>query len=79
MYLRRIVLPFPPGYEGKIMTGAMKIEEERELAEEKGREALSKEMAVAVLQAHEPSDKIVKYTLLSIDRVKGLGNLHSLL
>ncbi len=35
MYLQRIVLLFPPGYEGKIMTYAMKIEEERELAEEK--------------------------------------------
>ena len=61
------------------MTYAMKIEEERELAEEKGREARSEEMALAMLQAREPLEKIVKYTLLSLDRVKGLGKLHSLL
>ena len=61
------------------MTYEMKLEEEREFAEAKGREARSEEMALAMLQEREPLDKIVKYTLLSIDHIKKIGRLHSLL
>ncbi len=65
------------------MTYEMKLEEEREFGREEGRaegrEARSEEMALAMLQEREPLDKIVKYTLLSIEHIKKIGRLHSLL
>ena len=44
-----------------------------------GREAQLEETALLMLKGKEPLDKIVKYTLLSLDQVKKLGKLHSLL
>ena len=65
------------------MTYAMKIEEERELAEEKerkeGREEGKIEIVQEMLRAHQPLDFIAKMTKFSSEKISEIGKLHGLL
>ena len=74
-------------YNERMEGGAMKMDAWLDKVENKGREAgiiagreaQSEETALLMLKGKEPLDKIVKYTLLSLDQVKKLGKMHSLL
>ena len=65
------------------MTYAMKIEEERELAEEKGRKEGREEGKIEIVQemlrAHQPLDFIAKMTKFSSEKISEIGKLHGLL
>ena len=65
------------------MTYAMKIEEERELAEEKGRKEGREEGKIEIVQemlrAKQPLDFIAKMTKFSSEKISEIGKLHGLL
>ena len=57
------------------MTYAMRIEEERELAEAKGREEGKIEMVQEMLRAHQPLEFIAKISKFSQEKVSEIGKL----
>ena len=61
------------------MTYAMKIEEERELAEAKGREEGKIEIVQEMLRANQPLDFIAKMTKFSSEKILEIGKLYGLL
>ena len=61
------------------MTYAMKIEEERELAEEKGREEGKIEMVQEMLREHQPLAFIAKISKFSQEKISEIGKMHGLL
>ena len=61
------------------MTYAMKIEEERELAEAKGREEGKIEMVQEMLREHQPLEFIAKISKFSQEKISEIGKLHGLL
>ena len=65
------------------MTYAMKIEEERELAEAKGREEGRKEVKIEIveemLREHQPLDFIARITKFSSEKILEIGKIRGLL
>ena len=61
------------------MTYAMKIEEERELAEAKGREEGKIEMVQEMLREHQSLEFIAKISKFSQEKISEIGKLHGLL
>lgn len=61
------------------MTYEMKIEEEREFAEAKGREEGKIEIVQEMLRANQPLDFIAKMTKFSSEKISEIGKLHGLL
>ncbi len=63
----------------KYMTYEMKLEEEREFAEAKGREEGKIEIVQEMLRAKQPLDFIAKMTKFSSEKISEIGKLHGLL
>ena len=61
------------------MTYEMKLEEERELAEEKGIEKGKIEIVREMLRTHQPLEFISEMTKFSSEKIAEIGKLHGLL